>query len=334
MQAFGAHRLHPQWRAWVAEALIGGARDTDVANVLYRAGFPRELSEREIKRIRRSPIFAGALAGTRLSRKALSLFNALAELQRQRIGSIRELNGADPASFYNEYYFPNRAVILRGLTSHWPASKLWSPDYFATRYGSVTVEISAGRARDPRYEDHIERHMTHCTVAELVQRCALGRSNDFYLVAKNAALATAELAPLLEDIGDLEGFVDTRSGGRVSLWFGPAGTITPLHHDACPILFAQIFGRKRVRLVSPFELGSVRNDRNCYSQWDPAAETAEPGSAFPPIFEAELSPGDLLFIPLGFWHHVESLTTSISLSFTKFAYAPVTWVFQAVELAL
>jgi hypothetical protein len=267
----------------------------------------------------------------RIPRKALSLFNALAELQRQCEASIRELESVEPSSFYDQYYFPNRAVTIRGLTSHWPACKVWSPDYLATRFGDVSVEISDGRNSDPRYEDHIEHLMTQCTVAELVRRCALGPSNDWYLVAKNKALSNTGLAVLFEDIGNLDGIVDTRADGHVSLWFGPAGTVTPLHHDACPILFAQVFGSKRLRLVSPFELSRVRNDRHCYSSWDPAGVIEDSGEALPPVLEAVLSPGDALFIPLGFWHHVESLTTSISLSFTKFMYSPITWRSQPVE---
>ena len=318
----------------MTKTLIDGESDSAISEALYRAGFPPETCAREIKRIRRSPIFAGALAAMRLPRKALSLFNVLAELQRQRITPLRVLERADPANFYDEYYFQNRAVILRGLTSHWPASQLWSPDYFASRFGDVTVEVSDGRNSELRYEDHIESHMTRCTLGELVRRCALGPSNDFYLIAKNKALSNTQLAALLEDIGSLDGFVDTHADRQVSLWFGPAGTITPLHHDACPILFAQVSGRKRVRLVSPFELGRVRNDRHCYSDWDPAAQSTGPDATLPPVLEAELSPGDLLFIPLGYWHHVQSLTTSISLSFTKFTYPPVIWRYQAVEISL
>jgi len=334
MQTPAVPRLHPQWRVWLAKTLIDGESDAAISDALYRAGVSPETCAYEIQRIRRSPIFAGALAAMRLPLKALSLFDALAELQRQRITPLRVLERADPAIFYDEYYFPNRAVILRGLTSDWPASKLWSPDYFASRFGDVTVEVSDGRNSELRYEDHIESHMTYSTIGELVRRCALGPSNDFYLIAKNKALSKTDLGPLLEDIGSLDGFVDTHADRQVSLWFGPAGTITPLHHDACPILFAQVFGRKRVRLISPFELGRVSNDRACYSDWDPASQSTESDATLPPALEADLSPGDVLFIPLGYWHHVQSLTTSISLSFTKFLYPPAIWRYQAAEVSL
>ncbi|HEY0139226.1 MAG TPA: cupin-like domain-containing protein [Nannocystis sp.] len=33
-----------------------------------------------------------------------------------------------------------------------------------------------------------------------------------------------------------------------AFWFGPAGTVTALHHDTSNILFFQVVGRKRYRL--------------------------------------------------------------------------------------
>jgi mannose-6-phosphate isomerase-like protein (cupin superfamily) len=45
------------------------------------------------------------------------------------------------------------------------------------------------------------------------------------------------------------------------------------------------------------------------------------------VLEATVGPGDFLLIPVGWWHTVESLSTSISLSFHNFAVdgSPVVW---------
>lgn len=38
------------------------------------------------------------------------------------------------------------------------------------------------------------------------------------------------------------------------------------------------------------------------------------------VFEVMPEPGELLFVPVGWWHQVEALEPSISVTFTCFAY--------------
>ena len=37
-----------------------------------------------------------------------------------------------------------------------------------------------------------------------------------------------------------------RREGSTALWFGPGGTVTPLHHDTSNILFGNVYGAKRL----------------------------------------------------------------------------------------
>ena len=39
-----------------------------------------------------------------------------------------------PLEFYREWVAPNKPVILRGLTQHWPAISKWTPDYLRSLY--------------------------------------------------------------------------------------------------------------------------------------------------------------------------------------------------------
>jgi ribosomal protein L16 Arg81 hydroxylase len=47
--------------------------------------------------------------------------------------------------------------------------------------------------------------------------------------------------------------------------------------------------------------------------------------------EVLVHPGEALFIPVGWWHHVEALETSISVSFTNFLF-PNTFSWQLPTL--
>ena len=99
--------------------------------------------------------------------------------------------------------------------------------------------------------------------------------------------------------------------GCGALWLGPAGTLTPLHHDTCNILFVQLYGEKRFWLLPPAEAQLWAESESMYSTHDP--REGEPRG-----ISLTLQPGEALFIPVGWWHQVEAESASISLAMTHF----------------
>jgi ribosomal protein L16 Arg81 hydroxylase len=148
-------------------------------------------------------------------------------------------------------------------------------------------------------------------------------TNRFYLVGTNDLLQRPGAALLWEDIGALPSFLNPRERLKgASLWFGPAGTITPLHHDTMNILFTQIVGRKQLVLVPPTQTHLLYNDLNVFSEVDAERPDLQ---RFPRFARATpvtvlVEPGQALFIPVGWWHHVRAIDVSISVSFTNFAF--------------
>jgi lysine-specific demethylase 8 len=103
-------------------------------------------------------------------------------------------------------------------------------------------------------------------------------------------------------------------------WLGPAGTLTPLHFDVARNVFCQVVGVKRVLLAAPRDAagggaGGLENTSDEDPERASAAE-AEAGVAGGRgrFVEALLGPGDALYIPPGWWHHVRALTASASVS--------------------
>jgi ribosomal protein L16 Arg81 hydroxylase len=93
--------------------------------------------------------------------------------------------------------------------------------------------------------------------------------------------------------------------------------VTPWHHDLTQNLLVNMVGTKRVELVSPSETPAMANHRHCFS-----AHGADPalGGAAVRRLTVEIGPGEILFIPVGWWHHVTGLSLTIGLSFTNFVW--------------
>jgi hypothetical protein len=334
--------LAEEWRVWVAEALASGATVPEVLAELVAEGVPPRLATREIDTIssvvgllrrkqqeahvhvqRRDQVLRLLAEAALTARAEHPPWSTPAAAMAAAPADIDRLSSIEPDTFFRHYYATSRPLVLTDTIRRWPQVATWSMAWFRERFGAVPMAVTVDRTSDPDYDRNTPAHTRTMSMAELVDRIeALGTSNDIYLVARNEALRTPPLSELLADMTDLPPFLSRdHLPGCVSLWLGPAGTRTPLHHDTSNILFCQIHGQKRLHLCAPWERELLAGARDMYSDRDPAAPAGTP-SALPGsvrVYEVTLSAGEALFLPVGWWHQVLALTPSISLSFTNFA---------------
>lgn len=312
------------WRADIAANLVKGASPDKIVDAMVAAGVARESAAAEVAAAQRHPYILGAAKiGERL-RKRDWLLGVQATLWRLSVGEQLEVARRERPSteaFLNEHYLAHRPVIITGALHDWPAMEKWSLDYFDEVAGDAEVEVQFGRDRGPDYEHKRERYVREMTLRDytaLIRQT--GPTNNFYVTANNGKKNREALAPLWDDIGPISDYLTEIPGSDGFFWLGPQGTLTPYHHDLTNNLLAQVVGRKRVRMTPSFETPLMRNWLHCYSSWGledlPVGPAREKGK--PPIVECVLEPGDILFIPVGWWHHVEALDVSVSMSFTNF----------------
>ncbi|GLB35067.1 putative cupin-like domain containing protein [Lyophyllum shimeji] len=122
----------------------------------------------------------------------------------------------------------------------------------------------------------------------------------------------------------------------INMWLGPQGTVSPAHTDPYYNLFVQVVGRKTVWLAPPNMTSFMYPYSSTDAFHNAAANSEEPSMSntsrvdvfsvetdeFPEFWNtvvpeakmAILEPGDLLYIPPGWWHAMRSEETSFSVS--------------------
>jgi lysine-specific demethylase 8 len=248
--------------------------------------------------------------------------------------TIERLERPSPETFTREFVARQRPAIITGVVDEWRARRLWSPEYFRTAGGGAPVKFEVWESdvegNDPAdYLSKIRKEKsTLGSFVELVL-AAEGPSRKNYL----AQYPVFRLLPhLREHIGSLEpymgipGFYPPSLRARLqkepTLWLGPAGVVSTLHFDSSHNFFVQLYGRKRFVLLPPGESRRVYYpcDDFEFLHFSPV-DVERPDLARFPLFaearrlEFTVEPGEVLFIPVRWWHYVRSLETSVSLNF-------------------
>lgn len=326
--------IDKSWQQWVNENLARGCDPQEMADIMLK----RSVAQPEIRKLlgdryvngNRQPSNGSAPAENSdpagdFQRKCASLLEIQRNLSRlnPKAKMIERRKDVSADEFLERYYALNRPVILCELMTLWRAPSRWTPEYLKTVCGEEMVEIMAARDTNPVYEMEDGSHRRNIKFADFVDMVSSGaETNDYYLTARNEFFNRPGPKVLLKDIEVFTEYLRETSGDGIYLWYGPAGTVTPLHHDSMNIFMAQVQGRKQVKLIPAAELGCVYNHFSVYSQVD---ITRPDLAQFPRfrdanVIDVELAPGEVLFLPVGWWHWVKALDRSITVSFNNFLF--------------
>jgi ribosomal protein L16 Arg81 hydroxylase len=241
--------------------------------------------------------------------------------------------------FKRNYLAADRPVIITDAIDHWPARKLWSPEYFRDKYGDVVVRAEALVGKEPERNQVAQAQgqkkaltrlpgnlrnfkQADMPLREYVDRVLSGDENERWFIALQPI---THIAPQVkQDMGSIAYISETMQKLALQaplMWMGPGDSITNLHFDKLPNFVVQLYGRKKwtVYPASQQEYVYLPSDLpiNQFSPVNPEQPDLEkyPKYAKATPLEFTLNPGEALYLPTHWPHYVRSLDMSISMNF-------------------
>eukprot|EP00434_Breviolum_minutum_P025050 symbB.v1.2.022129.t1/scaffold1952.1/size95184/3 len=103
---------------------------------------------------------------------------------------------------------------------------------------------------------------------------------------------------------------------RCNAWIGTKSTLTPCHWDSYDNFLSQVQGFKRLVLLAPDQHSRlhVETSSGTCAQGN-ISPINYPDFAHAEVYLVDLIPGDVIFMPSGWWHQLRALSPSISVNF-------------------
>ncbi|MDH7462009.1 cupin-like domain-containing protein [Chitinophagaceae bacterium 26-R-25] len=226
-----------------------------------------------------------------------------------------------PEEFKNEFYNGMKPIVITQLAKQWPAYEKWNWDYFKQAVGEVEVGVYNNVKSDAFTPiNKADDYMKFGQYLDLVKKGPVELRIFLFNLFQHAPDLVNDF-DWPEDL--MRGFVKKFP----MLFVGGAGSVTHMHFDIdlSHILHTQFTGRKRVLLFpfeeqhklyrKPWEVLSFANFENYF---DPQKSKLDLDK-FPEVakargYEIILEHGDTLFMPAGYWHHMEYIDSGFAMS--------------------
>jgi hypothetical protein len=260
---------------------------------------------------------------------------------------IERARGLTPEIFQQQYLTGmGKPIIVTDAITSWPALSRWGFEFFKTHYGSDSVIVKTWLGSKGMkfvklmslgdYIDYVERPdgpSRGLWIDSTTRHPCTGPAKSLEIPLYLAWSIFASHAELLDDVKLSPTFVEDflpllpkpfqkiMDGATkyfsTGILMGPKDSQMGLHYDFLDshAYLAQIVGKKRCVLFSPEDSDALYGGK--------ANVDAPDFEQFPLLrdataYECTLEPGELLFIPYRWWHHVVSLEASITVNYNFF----------------
>lgn len=234
-----------------------------------------------------------------------------------QIQSIDRVEHITPEEFKTKYYEPRKPLIITGLSKNWPAREKWTWDYFKSIVGEKEVGVyNNERAGAKTLVNGADEYIKFGDYLDMIQQGPVQLRIFLFNLFQHAP-------QLVDDIT----WPDFLAKGFLKkfpmLFIGGAGSIAHMHYDIdlSHIFHTQFIGRKRVLLLDnqqsdfiyrmPLTVESAASFVNWAEKLD---ENSFPALQYAKGYTTILEHGDTMFMPGGYWHHMEYLDGGFAMS--------------------
>ncbi len=234
-----------------------------------------------------------------------------------QLQAVEKVETISPQNFKENYYYPKKPLVITGLAKQWPGYDKWNWDYFIDIVGDKEVGLYNNIKSDAYTPiNKADGYMKFGDYLQQVKQGPLGLRIFLFNIFQHAPGLVKDFT-WPEEL--MKGFVKKYP----MLFVGGEGSVTHIHFDIdmSHILHTQFMGKKRVLLFpfeeqhklyrKPWEVLSMANFENYHEGFDyenfPATRLAKG-------YEVILEHGDTLFMPAGYWHHMEYIESGFAMS--------------------
>lgn len=234
----------------------------------------------------------------------------------QPVDRVNQIGAED---FQQRYYLTSTPVVITSLAKEWPAHTKWNWPYFKEIVGDKRVALYNNVKSDAYTPiNKADDYKTFGEYIDMISRGPAGWRIFLFNIFDHAPQLTKDFT--WPDYL-MKGFVKKYP----MLFVGGATSITHMHFDIdmSHILHTQFVGRKKVLLFpyeeqrklyrKPFEVLSLA-DFSRYNESDNPDYKQFPALKLARGYEVILEHGDTLFMPAGYWHHMEYLDSGFAMS--------------------
>jgi len=239
-------------------------------------------------------------------------------------------------TFVSDFLQQNRPVIVTGAMQNWKALEQWTPDQLIERFGNERVQVygdlfrlinittlseylqryfgqsddSAKTGSSPyvRWYSHLVGDDRVPWADEIFNRIAEDWSRPEFFPASSFVLP---FCPPTATIDPSRNWFPARG-----LFISARGARTRLHADpwCSDALLCQIYGRKDFVMYDPSQGNYLARQGRFVDIASPDVQAFPDFGKARPFARDTLHPGEIVLVPAGWYHHFDSVSDSISLT--------------------